>query len=76
MVGVIRNLGHEISHQTVANILKQHDLAPAPERGNHQGKDNVILFPAPADWIGSSSGKIQSRERLGGLLRFYRREAA
>jgi hypothetical protein len=36
----------------------------------------VILFPAPADWIGSSSGKIQSRERLGGLLKFHHREAA
>jgi transposase InsO family protein len=35
---------------------------------NHQGKDNVILFPAPADRIGESTGKIQTRERLGGLL--------
>ena len=33
IVGAIGNLGHEISHQTVANILKQHDLAPAPTRG-------------------------------------------
>ncbi len=33
IVGAIRNLGHEVSHQTVANILKRHDLAPAPERG-------------------------------------------
>ena len=43
---------------------------------NHQGKDNVILFPAAADRIGSSSGKIQTRERLGGRLKFYHREAA
>ena len=33
IVGAISNLGHEVSHQTVANILKRHDLAPAPERG-------------------------------------------
>jgi transposase InsO family protein len=46
------------------------------EERNHQGKDNLILFPAPADRIGSSSGKIQTRERLGGLLKFYHREAA
>ena len=43
---------------------------------NHQGKDNVILFPAAADRIGSTTGKIQTRERLGGLLKFYHREAA
>ena len=43
---------------------------------NHQGKGNVILFPAPEDWIGELSGDIQTRERLGGLLKFYYREAA
>lgn len=46
------------------------------EERNHQGKDNLILFPAKADRIGSSSGKIQTRERLGGLLKFYHRAAA
>ena len=43
---------------------------------NHQGKDNVILFPAPADRIGEPTGEIRTRERLGGLLKFYYREAA
>ncbi|MGO8930553.1 MAG: hypothetical protein ACLQU3_27160, partial [Limisphaerales bacterium] len=43
---------------------------------NHQGKDNVILFPAPADRIGEASGQIRTRERLGGLLKLYHREAA
>ena len=43
---------------------------------NYQGKENVILFPEPADRIGAVSGEITSRERLGGLLRFYYREAA
>ena len=33
IVGATSNLGYEVSHQTVANILKRHDLAPAPERG-------------------------------------------
>ncbi len=46
------------------------------EERNHQGKDNVILFPAAADRISNSSGKIRTRERLGGLLKFYHREAA
>jgi hypothetical protein len=43
---------------------------------NHQGEGNVILFPEPADRIGQSSGKISTRERLSGLLKFYYREAA
>jgi putative transposase len=43
---------------------------------NHQGKGNVILFPTPADRIGELSGEVCTRERLGGLLRFYHREAA
>ena len=30
IVGALSNLGHEISHQTVANVLKRHGLAPAP----------------------------------------------
>ncbi len=42
---------------------------------NHQGKGNVILFPAPEDRIGEMSGDIQTRERLGGLLTFYHRDA-
>jgi len=43
---------------------------------NHQGKGNVILFPAAADRIGELSGEIRTRQRLGGLLKFYYREAA
>src|SRR5262249_41357153 len=33
IAGALSNLGHEVSHQTVANVLKRHDVAPAPERG-------------------------------------------
>lgn len=40
---------------------------------NHQGKGNVVLFP---DVSGSRTNPIQCRERLGGLLRYYHREAA
>ncbi len=43
---------------------------------NHQGKENIILFPAAADRIGEPSGEIHTRERLGGLLKFYHRVAA
>lgn len=43
---------------------------------NHKGKGNVIPFPKTEDRIGESAGPIQTRERVGGLLKFYYREAA
>ena len=42
---------------------------------NHQGKDNVLLFPA-SRLRPDNDGPVQCRERLGGLLKYYRREAA
>jgi transposase InsO family protein len=32
IVGALANLGHEVSDQTVGNILKRHGLPPAPDR--------------------------------------------
>jgi putative transposase len=42
---------------------------------NHQGKGNVLLFPAVSQ-NREREGQIQCRERLGGLLKYYAREAA
>jgi putative transposase len=42
---------------------------------NHQGKGNVRLFPAVSH-DSAREGPIQCRERLGGLLKYYEREAA
>jgi len=42
--------------------------------GNHQGKGNVLLFPRTTDR--HREGPVRCRERLGGLLRYYHREAA
>ena len=41
---------------------------------NHQGLNNTII--QAGDDVGSRDGEIQCRERLGGLLRYYYREAA
>jgi putative transposase len=41
---------------------------------NHQGKGNVLLFPRNRDR--HREGPVRSRERLGGLLRYYHQEAA
>ena len=32
IVGAMANLGHKISDQTIGNILKRHDIPPAPKR--------------------------------------------
>jgi hypothetical protein len=42
---------------------------------NHQGKSNVLLFPAAAPLEPSRRRGICCRERLGGLLRYYSRVA-
>jgi putative transposase len=42
---------------------------------NHQGKGNVLLFPAVSRGT-EPAGSIRCRERLGGLLKSYEREAA
>lgn len=42
---------------------------------NHQGKNNVLLFPAPALLEPGRRPGIHCRERLGGLLRYYSRAA-
>ena len=41
---------------------------------NHQGKGNILLFPRNTDR--GREGPVRCRERLGGLLRCYHREAA
>jgi putative transposase len=42
---------------------------------NHQGKGNVLLFPAVRQGP-AQQGPMQCRERLGGLLKYYTRDAA
>ena len=40
---------------------------------NHQGPDNRL--PEPGEEVGQLAGKIECRERLGGPLRYYHRDA-
>ena len=61
-----RSLRHALEH-----CIRHHQ-----QERNYQGKDNVILFPQAADRVGENDGSIAVRERLGGLLKFYYREAA
>ena len=61
--------------RSLRHALDAYILHHQQER-NHQGKANVILFPQTADRVGEADGSIAVRERLGGRLKFYYREAA
>jgi putative transposase len=43
---------------------------------NHQGKENRLLFHQAGSVDCARSGNVRCRERLGGLLNYYHREAA
>ena len=43
---------------------------------NHQGKDNVLLFPTATKEENRVDRSISCKERLGELLKYYHREAA
>ena len=56
------------------HVLKEYNTHYHQER-NHQGKGNRLLVPLASE--GHSEGNsIHSRERLGGLLKYYSRAAA
>ncbi len=63
-------IGQGSLRRAIAEYLVEHYHG---ER-NHQGLDNVILFPSSR--VGTGSGRVVRRERLGGLLNYYERLAA
>jgi putative transposase len=58
----------------LCRALKEYLVHYHHER-NHQGKGNVLLFPAVSRGT-EHVGLIRCHERLGGLLKYYEREAA
>ncbi len=61
--------GENMLRNAVRQFLKHYHT----ER-NHQSLDNRII--QPREEIGRHEGDVQCRERLGGMLRYYYREAA
>src|SRR5262245_25132281 len=61
--------GEKSLRRVVSNFLEHYH-----QERNHQGKDNLLLFPVPMPEA-SSRGAICCRERLGGLLNYYSRAA-
>jgi hypothetical protein len=117
--GALANLGHEVARNTIANVLREHGLEPAPEcnrkttwreflsrhwvkescldwmilfgegslrkathefvehyhrERNHQGLSNRLIIPEPSP--AGAPGAIRRRQRLGGMLNYYYRQAA
>jgi hypothetical protein len=71
--GALKGVGHEVARNTIKAILQDHGIEPAPQRG---AKTSWKTFLA-AHWTTTAgTGPITCRERLGGLLKFYYREAA
>jgi transposase InsO family protein len=65
-----------VGEQSLWNALKQF-VEHYHEERNHQGLDNVIPFSKnQGDDATANFGPIQRKDRLGGLLKFYYREAA
>ena len=59
--------------ESLRRVLSQFQIHYHEERP-HQSKGNVILFPSSEE--GDVGGRsIRCRERLGGLLKYYHREA-
>ena len=46
------------------------------EERNHQGKENRLLFPSQTRGPRREPGTVRCQGRLGGLLKYYDREAA
>jgi putative transposase len=64
-----------LSEGSLRRALRHYEVHYHEER-NHQGKDNVLLFPLPTQAVRGEQAKLRCRERLGGLQKYYEREAA
>ena len=60
--------------RSLRHVLGEY-IARYHEERPHQGKGNVMLFPSARAEPGSEA-TIACRERLGGLLKYYYRQAA
>jgi len=63
--------GENSLRRVVSNYLEHYH-----QERNHQGKDNLLLFASPAPPQCVRGEAVGCRERLGGLLKYYHREAA
>ena len=68
---LLRNAYGEASLRHALHECVEHDH----HERNHQGKGNVLLFPAGRHSM-ARQGALQCREWFGGLLKYYERDIA
>ena len=61
--------------RSLRRALQQYGAHYHEER-NHQGRQNLLLFPRPSAGACKAEGTVRCWERLGGLLKYYDRQAA
>src|SRR5215831_16506733 len=69
IVGAIANLGHKLSDQTVGNILRRHDILPAPKRKHTTGWKDFIR--AHLDVLAGTDFFTVEVVTLKGLVTYY-----
>jgi len=69
IVGALANLGHQISDQTVGNILKAHGIEPAPERKRQTTWKTFVS--SHWDVLGAIDFTTIEVWTKGGLVTFY-----
>ena len=62
-----------LGRKSLENAVREYGEHYHAER-NHQGLDNELI--EPVDDPDSVAGRIECRERLGGMLKYYHRRAA
>jgi integrase-like protein len=61
--------------RSLKRALHHYEMHYHQER-NHQGKDNLLLFPLPTRQNSRKHRKLRCRQRLGGLFKYYEHGAA
>ncbi|MGB5583399.1 MAG: helix-turn-helix domain-containing protein [Gammaproteobacteria bacterium] len=64
-----------VGEASLRRVLNEYVVHFHAER-NHQGKGNVLLFPTATRAKTRVDGSVACKERLGGLLKYYHRDAA
>lgn len=62
-----------VTERSLRNALREY-LAHFHAERNHQRLDNRLI--EPSDKVNEPTGQIQCRQRLGGLLQYFYRQAA
>ena len=66
--GGLKSLGHEVARNTIKAILKDHGIAPAPERGTNTPRKRFLA--AHLDSLAAADSFTVEVLTFGGLVRY------